>query len=162
MNLRSAYLVDAVRTPIARYRGALANVRPDDLAAHVVTALGARQEALYARVDHVVFGATNQAGEDNRNVARMAVLLSGLPFEVAAQKKAAAATEVNASDKEIVGVRVAQKKGVPRLFKKDESPGADPTPDSLSKPPAAFRKGGSVTAGNSSPVNDGASAVMIV
>lgn len=268
MNLRSAYLVDAVRTPIARYRGALASVRPDDLATHVVTAFASRQAALYARVDHVVFGATNQAGEDNRNVARMAVLLAGLPFEtpavtvnrlcgsgleavcdaarriatgdadvviaggvesmtrapfafrktdeafsrvppqiydttigwrfenpkmserfplfsmgetaeevatkhgisrteqdafaVESQKKAAAAIEAGAFDREIVPVPVAQKKGEPVVFAKDESPRADTTLESLSKLPAAFRKGGSVTAGNSSPVNDGASAVMVV
>src|SRR5580704_10599478 len=82
--LRAAYLVDAVRTPIAKYKGALAHARPDDLAAHVVTSLLARNAALRPRVDHVVFGATNQAGEDNRNVARMAGLLAGLPYEVPA------------------------------------------------------------------------------
>src|SRR5207244_9295734 len=74
----------AVRTPIARFRGALSSARPDDLAAHVLAALGERQPAAYERLDQVVFGATNQAGEDNRNVARMAVLLAGLPFEVPA------------------------------------------------------------------------------
>src|ERR1700758_791351 len=84
MVLREAFLVDAVRTPIARFRGALATVRPDDLAAHVVSALGQRNAALYGRLDQVVFGATNQAGEDNRNVARMAGLLAGLPYEVPA------------------------------------------------------------------------------
>ena len=77
--LRDAFLVDAVRTPIARYKGALATVRPDDLAAHVLGALVQRNPAVAARLDHVVFGATNQAGEDNRNVARMAALLAGLP-----------------------------------------------------------------------------------
>src|SRR5580693_5937547 len=82
--LRAAYLVDAVRTPIAKYKGALAHARPDDLAAHVVTSLLARNAALRPRVDHVVFGATNQAGEDNRNVARMAGLVAGVPYEVPA------------------------------------------------------------------------------
>src|ERR1700722_6851731 len=81
-SLRPAYLVDAVRTPIARYRGALQTVRPDDLAAHIVESLVKRSPALAPRIDHVIFGATNQAGEDNRNVARMAVLLAGLPYEV--------------------------------------------------------------------------------
>src|ERR1700749_3184489 len=81
---REVYLIDAVRTPIARFRGALASVRPDDLAAHVVVALGKRNPALYEKLDQVSFGATNQAGEDNRDVARMAVLLAGLPFEVPA------------------------------------------------------------------------------
>ena len=83
-SLRPVYVVDAVRTPIARYAGGLAAVRPDDLAAHVIGALAARAPALAARLDHVVFGATNQAGEDNRNVARMALLLAGLPYEVPA------------------------------------------------------------------------------
>src|SRR5918994_5490879 len=80
----AVYVVDAVRTPIGKYRGALASVRSDDLAAHVVSALVERQAAIAARIDQVVFGATNQAGEDNRNVARMAVLLAGLPYEVPA------------------------------------------------------------------------------
>src|ERR1019366_9579145 len=82
--LRAAYLVDAIRTPIARYRGALQTVRPDDLAGHLLEALARRAPALAPRIDRVVFGATNQAGEDNRNVARMAVLLAGLPYEVPA------------------------------------------------------------------------------
>ena len=80
--LRTAYLVDAVRTPIGKHRGALSAVRSDDLAAHVVTQLLARKPGLSGRVDHVVFGATNQAGEDNRNVARMALLLAGVPDSV--------------------------------------------------------------------------------
>src|SRR5258708_20219624 len=82
--LRHAFLVDAVRTPIGRYRGALASVRPDDLAAHVLSALCLRNAALCERLDHVVLGSTNQAGEDNRDVARMAALLAGLPYEVPA------------------------------------------------------------------------------
>src|SRR5688572_30622315 len=81
---RVVYVVDAVRTPIGRYAGGLATVRPDDLAAHVIAALVARQGAAAERLDHVVFGATNQAGEDNRNVARMGALLAGLPYEVPA------------------------------------------------------------------------------
>src|SRR4051812_24462768 len=76
------YVIDAVRTPIGKYRGALAGVRPDDLAAHVLRALLARNPGCEAVVDEVVLGATNQAGEDNRNVARMAALLAGLPYEV--------------------------------------------------------------------------------
>ena len=76
---RAAYIVDAVRTPIARYKGGLSTVRPDDLAALMVSALVQRNAAARDQVDHVVFGATNQAGEDNRNVARMAGLLAGLP-----------------------------------------------------------------------------------
>ncbi|MFI5833277.1 3-oxoadipyl-CoA thiolase [Micromonospora sp. NPDC051300] len=78
-----AYLVAGVRTPIGRYAGALAGVRPDDLAAHVVRELVARHPSVdWARTDDVVLGCANQAGEDNRNVARMAALLGGLPAEV--------------------------------------------------------------------------------
>jgi len=266
--LREAFLVDAVRTPIARYKGALSTVRPDDLAAHVLAALVQRHPAMVAKLDHVVFGATNQAGEDNRNVARMAALIAGLPFEVpaltvnrlcgsgleavcdgvrriatgdadvvvaggvesmtrapfafgksdeafsrtapkvfdttlgwrfenprlqarfpllsmgetaeevatkwnvsreeqdafaaASQKKAAAAIAAGQFDAEIAPVPIPQKKGEPLLFAKDESPRGDVTLEGLAKLAPAFRKGGTVTAGNSSPINDGASAVLVV
>ena len=80
---RVAYIVDGMRTPIGRYGGVLAEVRPDDLAAHVLRALLQRHSALDpAEVDDVVLGCANQAGEDNRNVARMAALLAGLPESV--------------------------------------------------------------------------------
>ncbi|GGZ62123.1 acetyl-CoA acetyltransferase [Streptomyces subrutilus] len=81
--VRDVYVVDAVRTPIGRFGGALAGIRPDDLAAHVVRALVDRTPDLDpARIDDVVFGDANGAGEDNRDVARMAVLLAGLPVTV--------------------------------------------------------------------------------
>jgi acetyl-CoA C-acetyltransferase len=74
-----AYICDAVRTPIGRYGGALSSVRPDDLAAHVIAALIARNADVdWAATDEVILGCANQAGEDNRNVARMAALLGGL------------------------------------------------------------------------------------
>ncbi|HEY4570301.1 MAG TPA: 3-oxoadipyl-CoA thiolase [Kribbella sp.] len=79
---REAFLVDGVRTPIGRYGGALSAVRPDDLAAHVISSLLNRTALDPAEIDDVVLGCANQAGEDNRNVARMAVLLSGLPESV--------------------------------------------------------------------------------
>ena len=80
---RAAYLVSGVRTPIGRYAGALAAVRPDDLAAHAVSELVSRhQDVDWSAVDDVVLGCANQAGEDNRNVARMAALLAGLPVSV--------------------------------------------------------------------------------
>ena len=83
MHGRDVYIVDAVRTPVGKFGGALAKVRPDDLAATVVKALLDRNPSLDpARVDEVYFGAANQAGEDNRNVARMASLLAGLPVSV--------------------------------------------------------------------------------
>jgi 3-oxoadipyl-CoA thiolase len=79
---REAFLVDGVRTPIGRYGGALAAVRPDDLAAHVISSLLNRTALDPALIDDVILGCANQAGEDNRNVARMAVLLAGLPDSV--------------------------------------------------------------------------------
>ena len=80
-----AFICDATRTPIGRFGGALANVRPDDMAAHVIRALLARNPSIDPlAVDEVVFGCANQAGEDNRNVARMASLLAGLPPDVPA------------------------------------------------------------------------------
>ena len=266
--MRTAYLVDAVRTPIARYRGGLQLARPDDLAAHVLSALLARTPAAKDRLEHVIFGATNQAGEDNRNVARMAVLLAGLPYEipavtvnrlcgsgmeavcdaamrvwtgdcdvavaggvesmtrapfamrkteeafartppqifdttlgwrfenakmalrfplqsmgdtaenvaekwkvsrdeqdafaVASQTKTGAALAAGAFDAELVAVPIPQKKGEPVAFDKDESPRPDVTLEALAKLPTVFRKNGSVTAGNSSPLNDGASAVRVM
>jgi len=81
--MESAYICDAVRTPFGRYGGSLAGVRPDDLAAIPLRALLARNPSLDpAAVDDVILGCANQAGEDNRNVARMALLLAGLPKEV--------------------------------------------------------------------------------
>ncbi|HLK39401.1 MAG TPA: acetyl-CoA C-acyltransferase [Polyangiaceae bacterium] len=268
--LRNAFLLDAVRTPIGRYRGSLASVRTDDLAAHVLSAICQRNAAVCEKLDQVVFGATNQAGEDNRDVARMALLVANLPYEVPAvtvnrlcgsgleavtdavrrvvtgdadvvvaggvesmtrapfvfsktdeafsrtppkiydttigwrfenprmqarfpllsmgetaeevaakwkitreeqdafalgsQKKAAAAVAAGAFDREIVPVTLPAKgKGAePTVFAKDESPRADTTLEALAKLAPAFRKGGSVTAGNSSPVNDGAAAVLVV
>ncbi|MDI1478643.1 acetyl-CoA C-acyltransferase [Polyangium sp. y55x31] len=264
---REVYVVDAVRTPIGRYAGGLASVRPDDLAAHVVSALAKRNEALAPRLDHVVFGATNQAGEDNRNVARMALLIAGLPYEVPAvtvnrlcgsgleavadaarmiavgeascviaggvesmtrapfsmpkqanafdrtpppvydttlgwryenprmkarfplismgetaenvaekygisredqdrfavesQRRAAEAWKGGAFAAEVVPVPIPQKKGDPVLFDRDESVRDGTTLDALAKLPAVFKKGGSVTAGNSSPINDGASGLLL-
>jgi acetyl-CoA acetyltransferase family protein len=78
-----AYICDFVRTPIGRYGGALKDVRTDDLAAHPLRVLKARHPSVdWGAVDDVILGCANQAGEDNRNVARMAVLLSGLPTTV--------------------------------------------------------------------------------
>src|SRR6201987_2471635 len=81
--MTGAYLVAGVRTPFGRYGGALAGVRPDDLAAHVIKALLERIPALDpAQIDDVLFGNANGAGEENRDVARMAALLAGLPTSV--------------------------------------------------------------------------------
>lgn len=260
---RPVYVVDAVRTPIGRYRGALAEVRPDDLAAHVLRALLERSPL---SPEEVVFGATNQAGEDNRNIARMAVLLAGLPYEVPgvtvnrlcgsgleavnraamaiavgdaevvvaggvesmtrapfsmpkateafdrnpppiydttigwrypnpkmaarfsldsmgetaenvatkynvsradqdafaveSQRRATAAWAAGAFAREVVPITVKKGK-VEESFARDESPRDDTTVEKLAKLQPVFRKGGSVTAGNSSPINDGAAAVLL-
>ncbi len=266
--MRAAYILDGVRSPIGKHRGALSSVRADDLAARMITALLGRNPGLADKIDQVVFGATNQAGEDNRNVARMAMLLAGLPYEVpavtvnrlcgsgleavsdavrrvwtgdaevviaggvesmtrapyvfgksdeafartppkvfdtslgwrfenpkmaerfplqsmgetaenvaekwkltrdeqdafalASHEKATRAQKEGAFDKELVAIEIPQKKGEPTIVKEDESIRADTTLASLAKLLPVFRKGGSVTAGNSSPLNDGASATIVV
>lgn len=82
--MKSAYILDIVRTPVGKFGGTLATVRPDDLAAHVIKSLMLRNQAIDPHlIEDVIFGAANQAGEDNRNVARMASLLAGLPIEAA-------------------------------------------------------------------------------
>lgn len=81
--MSAAYIVDIVRTPVGKFAGTLASVRPDDLAAHVIKELMKRNPGFDANLlEDVIFGAANQAGEDNRNVARMALLLAGLPMEI--------------------------------------------------------------------------------
>ena len=81
--MKPVYLCDAIRTPFGRFGGVLSPVRTDDLAAEPLRALGQRNAAVdWSRLDDVVFGCANQAGEDNRNVARMALLLAGLPDTV--------------------------------------------------------------------------------
>ncbi len=80
--MREAYIVAALRTPMGRFGGALGPVRPDDLAAHIIQTLVERTAVPQAAIDDVYWGAANQAGEDNRNVARMALLLAGLPVEI--------------------------------------------------------------------------------
>jgi acetyl-CoA acyltransferase len=266
--MKAAYLIDAVRSPVGKFKGALAEVRTDDLAAHVINAILTRNAGLAPLVDHVAFGSTNQAGEDNRNVARMAALIVGLPYEVPAvtvnrlcgsglesvlngvmriqvgdadvvigggvesmtrapfvmkkseevfgrtppviydttigwrfpnprmaarfplhsmgetaenvaekwkiareeqdefalgsQKKAAAAIAAKAFDREIVPISIPRKKGDPVVVSKDESPRPDSSLEALAKLQPVFRKGGTVTAGNSSPINDGSSAALVV
>ncbi len=81
--MKAAYLCEGLRTPVGRYGGALATVRPDDLLAHVLRALLAKAPGLPVEaIDEVYAGCANQAGEDNRNVARMAALLADLPVSV--------------------------------------------------------------------------------
>src|SRR5688500_18139473 len=82
--MKTIYIIDAVRTPIGKYGGKLASVRPDDLLAHVLRALTDRNKNIdINQIEEVIAGCANQAGEDNRNVARMSLLLAGLPVTVA-------------------------------------------------------------------------------
>src|SRR5436190_23948985 len=83
--MADVYIIDAVRTPVGRVGGVLASVRPDDLGAVVLRAIVERNSLDPALVEDVIFGCTNQAGEDNRNVARMSALLAGFPVTVAGQ-----------------------------------------------------------------------------
>jgi 3-oxoadipyl-CoA thiolase len=270
--LREAWIVEAVRTPVGRYGGALAMVRPDDLAAIAIRAVVDRSAIDPALIEDVILGCANQAGEDNRNVARMSALLAGLPVEVAGQtvnrlcgsglqainsaahaigaddgdvfvaggvesmtrapyvmakaeaawdrgprelqdttlgwrflnpklaalhypysmgetaenvveryrdrldvtrerqdafalrshQRAIAAIEGGIFDDQIVPVEVPQRKGDPVVVSRDEHPRADTSMEALAKLRPAFREGGSVTAGNSSGINDGAAAVLVV
>ncbi len=266
--IHEAWIIEAVRTPIGRYGGALANVRPDDLAAAAIRGVVDRSGIDPTLIEDVILGCANQAGEDNRNVARMAVLLAGLPVEVggltvnrlcgsglqainsaahaiavgdgevvigggvesmtrapyvmakpeaawdrgprelqdttlgwrfvnpklaekhypysmgetaenvaeqwevgrdlqdafalASHRKAIAAIEAGRFDDQIVPITVPQRKGEPVVVGRDEHPRADTSSEALSRLMPAFREGGTVTAGNTSGINDGASAVLLV
>ena len=267
--MTEAVIIDAVRTPIGALGGALAAVRPDDLAALVIRALLSRNPIDPALIEEVYLGCANQAGEDNRNVSRMAALLAGLPVEVAgmtcnrlcasglsavnqaarairagegevfiaggvesmssapysvpkaeqafafgnltawdtalgwrypnpkmqekygtesmgetaeniaeqrpeitrpmqdafaleSHSRAIAAIDGGKFAAEIVPVPVPQRKGDPLLVTTDERPRRDTSLESLGKLRPAFRKDGSVTAGNSSGLNDGAAALLLM
>jgi len=262
-----AVILDAVRSPIGAFCKTLTPVRPDDLLAHSIRALLARTGVDPAQVDDVYMGCANQAGEDNRNVARMAALLAGMPqsvpgvtvnrlcasgleavnqasrailvgdgslfvaggvesmsrapysvprgtvapkagnttaydtclgwrypnpkmealfpleamgctaenlvekysisredqdaFALASHEKALAAQAAGHFDGEIAPVEIPQRRGAPILFAADEGPRKGSSLEKLSKLRAAFRSGGSVTAGNSSTLNDGACALLL-
>ena len=265
--MQDAYICDAVRSPIGRFGGALSTVRADDLAAHPLKALMARLPNLeWTAVEEVVNGAANQAGEDNRNIARMALLLAGLPqtvpgitlnrlcasgmeaviaasrmirsgegefviaggsesmsrapfvmpkadtafsrkaeiydttigwrfvnrqmktmygtdsmpetgenvaerwqvsredqdrFALRSQQKAGAAMESGRFAAEIEPVTIPQRKGDPVVVDADEHPRPQTTLEQLAKLPTPFRENGTVTAGNTSGVNDGAAAMIL-
>jgi 3-oxoadipyl-CoA thiolase len=265
--MRSAYILDILRTPVGKYGGSLASVRPDDLAAHVIRKLMERNSSVDVKwIEDVVFGAANQAGEDNRNVARMALLLAGLPVEAGgitvnrlcasglqaimdasravmlgegevyiaggvesmsrapfvmakaeeafsrkgeiydttigwrfinpklsklyhpwsmgetaenvadrwkvtredqdrfafdSQAKYQKAFEAGKFKDELVSISVTQQKNESLLFEKDEQP-RNTSLEKLATLKPAFKEGGSVTAGNSSGINDGAAASLIV
>src|SRR5258705_508967 len=162
--MRDALIVSAVRTPVGRAGGALADVRADDLAAIAVRGAVDRVSFDPARLDDVILGCTNQAGEDNRNVARMAALLAGFPVDVPGQTvnrlcgsglqaiaSAAQAIKAGEGDAFVAGV-------VPQ----DDHPRPEASADKLAALKPAFSAGGTVTAGNASGINDGASALLVV
>jgi 3-oxoadipyl-CoA thiolase len=265
--MSEALIIDALRTPMGRFRGALSGVRPDDLAAHVVAAAVERSGIEPASVEDVYMGAANQAGEDNRDVARMAALLAGLPvgtpgvtvnrlcasgleavnqasralrlgegdlylaggvesmsrapwvvpkpesglprgeqtmhdtalgwrlinprmaerysteamgetaenvaerysisrqeqdeFALRSHQRAVAAAEAGRFDDEIVAVEASRNGGDPVLVEADEGPRPDSSLERLGKLLPAFREGGTVTAGNASPLNDGAACLVL-
>jgi len=266
--MTDAYIVSPIRTPIGKYGGALSAVRADDLAAHVLRTLIDRTGIPPTEIDDVIMGCANQAGEDNRNVARMAVLLAGLPQDVPAttlnrlcgsaldaviyaaravrsgeadlivaggvevmsrapyvlpknvsgaaqfgnltaydtalgwrfpnpkmeamfpleqmgetaenvaerwnidrerqdefalrsHRLAIEAWDAGRYDSTVVPVTIPQRRGDPIVVSRDEGPRKDTTMEKLATLKPAFRKGGSVTAGNSSSLNDGAGAVVI-
>ena len=264
---RDAFICDAIRTPFGRYGGALAGVRADDLGAVPIRALVERNAGVdWAAVDDLIYGCANQAGEDNRNVGRMAALLAGLPvdvpantvnrlcgssldaigigaraikageaslviaggvesmtrapfvigkagsafsrtakiedttigwrfvnklikekygidsmpetaenvagqfkvsradqdaFAVRSQQRWAAAQARGFFERELVAVRIPQKKGDPKQFDTDEHPRPETTVEALGRLKGVVRPDGSVTAGNASGVNDGACAVLL-
>jgi 3-oxoadipyl-CoA thiolase len=262
-----ALIIDAVRTPIGKYGGTLSSVRPDDLAAFMIERAVARNGIDPESVDDVILGNANGAGEENRNVARMAALLAGLPdsipgatvnrlcasgleatnqaaravklgdaelilaggvesmtraplvalkpergyprgafelvdstigwrftnprlasqysteglgetaenvaerygvgrqeqdaFALRSHQRAIAAQESGAFDRELESVSVPQRRGDPVVVERDEGPRADTSMDALAKLAAVFREGGTVTAGNSSQINDGAACIVV-
>ena len=188
---KQAVLIDAVRTPIGRYAGALKDVRPDDLMAHAIKQLLLRNPGVPVdQIEDVLVGCANQAGEDNRNVARMAVLLAGLPETVAggtvnrlcgsglmAVNQAVNAIKCGEGDIYIAGgvesmtrspfvmgkPETAFGRGDTKIVDCDEHPRPETTMADLAKLKPAFAEAGkgSVTAGNASGINDGASAVLI-
>jgi len=266
--LRDAVIVATARTPMGRFGGQLKDVRPDDLAALVIREAVERAGVTASDVEDVVFGCANQAGEDNRNVARMGLLLAGLPVEVPGQtvnrlcgsgmqaaitaarevqtgaadvlvaggvesmtrapwvlakpdgafprgpqtvhdtalgwrlvnprmaetygtlqmgetaervaakyeverqaqdefalrshQRAVAAQQAGRFDAEIVPVTVPQRRGDPLVLNADEGPRADSSMEALGRLRPAFQKDGTVTAGNASPLNDGAAALVIM
>jgi len=266
MRNKDSYIIDAVRTPIGKFGGTLSQVRTDDLAAHAIRSLMDRHDFDPVEIDDVIMGCANQAGEDNRNVARMALLLAGLPFSVPgetvnrlcasgmsaiihahraiqsgdgdlfiaggvenmtrgpwviskaskpfgrdsqmedssfgwrfinpkmqeiygtegmgqtaenlaekydinrndqdafayhSQMKAALAQKEEIFENEIISVEIPQRKADPIIFKDDEFVKPHTSIEGLAKLKPAFKKDGTVTAGNSSGLNDGAAAMLI-
>src|SRR4030043_2423787 len=85
MELKNAVIVDGIRTPLGKYGGILSKVRADDMVAILLQEIAKRNNIDYAEIEDVMIGCANQAGEDSRNVARMAIIIAGFPFEVPGQ-----------------------------------------------------------------------------
>src|SRR5205823_546113 len=182
--VREAYICSALRTPVGNHGGSLASVRADDLAAVPIKAVVERSGIDPLAIDDVILGCTNQAGEDNRNVARMALLLAGVPVEVPGQTvnrlcgsglQAAASAEQDAFAVESQCRAEAALKAcvftdelvpVPlpdgTTFGRDEYPRAGTTLERVAQLKPAFQKDGTVTAASSSGINDGAAALLVV
>src|SRR5438093_1572642 len=138
-----AVIIEAIRTPIGKHGGALKDVRPDDLAAHAICELVRRTGVDPSLIDEIYFGCANQAREEQD------------AFALASHQRAVAATDSGHFAAEIVPVPVPQKKGEALVVDKDEQPRRDTSLEKLAALKPAFRKGGTVTAGNASSLNDG-------
>src|SRR3989441_349433 len=169
-SVNEAYICAALRTPVGKHGGALAGVRADDLAAIPIKAVVERSGVDPRSIDDVILGCTNQAGEDNRNVARMALLLAGLPVEVPGQtvnRLCGSGLQAAASAAQAIKACVSTDELVPvplpdgTAFAKDEYPRAGTTLESVAKLKPAFQKDGTVTAASSSGINDGAAALLV-
>src|SRR5437899_2017993 len=153
---REAYICAALRTPVGKHGGALARVRADDLAAVPIKAVVERTGIDPRAIDDVILGCTNQAGEDNRNVARMALLLAGLPVEVPGQtvnRLCGSGLQAAASAAQAI------KAGEGEVFIAGGVENMSRAPYAKLKP--AFQQGGTVTAASSSGINDGAAALLV-
>src|ERR1700730_5636737 len=137
--METAYICDAIRTPFGRYGGSLASIRADDLAAIPIAALMERNAGVdWSTLDDVIYGCANQAGEDNRNVARMAVLLAGLPNEVPGYTvKCLCASSMEA----VAGAARAIKSGEADLVIAGGVESMSRAPFVMGKPDSAFSRG---------------------
>src|SRR5918994_2039776 len=151
-----AVVLSAVRTPVGRYGGALSRIRPDDLAATAIKAAVERSGVEPSELEDVILGGENVA--EQCGVSRE----EQDAFALRSHQRAIQAIETGRFQNQIVPVMVPQPKGEPVEITRDEHPRADTSMEALAKLRPAFREGGSVTAGNSSGINDGASATVLV
>src|SRR5438309_781686 len=167
MGRTEAVIVATARTPMGRYGGQLKDLRPDDLAAIILQEACDRAHVKPGEVEDVILGCANQAGEDNRNVARVAQKYEVSredqdAFALRSHQRAVAAQKAGRLAEEIVPVTVPQRKGEALSLRDDEGPRSDTSLESLGRLKPAFAENGSVTAGNASPLNDGATALVLM